>query len=126
MRILSYILIAAGILLLASAGYDEFRGVTHAPSRYGGRYSIVSRGWSHEILTKKGKPEDFHNAMVYHWFYASMLLCTGFILFMIDKGQDSVDPMSPDSDEKIDDELRKDDLDEEMKKEKEQHEHPEL
>jgi hypothetical protein len=45
---------------------------------------------------------------------------------MIDKGQDSVDPMSPDSDEKIDDELRKDELDEEMKKEKEQHEHPEL
>jgi len=118
MRIFSYILVAVGILLLASAGYDEFRGSTRAPT---GRYSH-----SHYIIIKNDKPEEFHNAMVYHWFYASMLLIAGFILYVIDKGQDRVDPMSSDADENIDDELRKDELDEEVKKEKEQHKHPEL
>jgi len=126
MRILSYALIAIGILLLASASYDEFLGVTSAPSRFGSRHSMVTSGLSHDILTKKDRPEDFHNAMVYHWFYASMLLFGGFILFMIDKGQDSVDPMSSGSDERIGDELREDELDEKMKKENGKQKRPEL
>jgi hypothetical protein len=116
MRIVSYILVLVGILLLASAGYDEFRGSTRAPT---GRYSH-----SHYTITKKDKPEEFHNAMTYHWFYASMLLIAGFIAYMIDKGQDRVDPMSSDADENVDDELRKDEMDEELKKEKDNH--PEL
>ena len=110
MRIVSYILIAAGILLLASAGYDELRGSTHAPS---GRYHRTSY-----TITKNGNPEEFHDAMTYHWFYASMLLIAGLIAFMIDKGQDKVDPMSPDADENIDEELRRDEMDEALKKEK--------
>jgi hypothetical protein len=116
MRIFSYILVAVGILLLASAGYDEFRGSTRAPT---GRYS-----YSHYTITKNDNPEQFHNAMAYHWFYASMLLIAGFIAYMIDKGQDRVDPTSSDADENIDDELRKDEMDEEIKREKDKH--PEL
>ena len=50
-----------------------------------------------------------------------MLLIAGFIAYMIDKGQDRVDPMSSDADENIDDELRKDEMDEEVKKEKNKH-----
>ena len=114
MRIIAYIFVAIGILLLASTGYDEFRGSTRAPT---GRYSH-----SHYTITKNDNPEQFHNAMAYHWFYASMLLIAGFIAYMIDKGQDRVDPMSSDADENIDDELRKDEMDKEIKKEK----HPEL
>jgi hypothetical protein len=112
MRILSYILMAAAILLLANAGYDEFRGVTHAPSM-GRRYSVSSR----EIIRKESDPGNFHNAMVYHWFYAMMLFLGAVIAFVIDRGQERVDPLSPDADEKIGEELREDEL--EMKKEKE-------
>jgi hypothetical protein len=114
MRIIAYILMAVGVLLLASAGYDEVRGSTRAPS---GRYA----GYSHYTITKDGDPEQFHNAMTYHWFYASMLLIAGIIAYMIDKGQDRVDPMSADLNEKIDDELRKDEMDEKKRGENEQH-----
>lgn len=113
MRVVSYILALVGILLLASAGYDEFRGSTRAPA---GRYSH-----SHYTITKKDQPEEFRNAMTHHWFYASMLLSAGFIAYLIDKGQDRVDPMSSDADENIDDELQKDETDEKMEKEKEKH-----
>ena len=71
LRIISFILVVGGILLLASAGYDEFRGSTRAPT---GRYSH-----SHYTITKAVNPEEFHNAMTYHWFYASMLLMAGII-----------------------------------------------
>ncbi len=45
---------------------------------------------------------------------------------MIDRGQEKNDPMSADSDEKIDEELRKDELDGEKNEQKEQSKHPEL
>jgi hypothetical protein len=115
MRIVSYILIAAGLLLFANAGYDEYRGSTRAPT---GKYSH-----SHYTIKKEYKPEEFHNAMTYHWSYASMIVIAGLIAYMIDKGQEKSDPMSPDTDENIDDELRKDEMDEELKK-GEQHKRP--
>jgi p-aminobenzoyl-glutamate transporter AbgT len=118
MRIISYILVVVGILLLARAGYDEFRGSTRTPTS---KYNPIS-----ETVTKNGNPDVFHNAMTYHWFYASMIVIAGVIAYVVDKGQDKVDPMSSDADEKIDEELRKDELDEETKTEKERHKHPEL
>jgi hypothetical protein len=111
MRIFSYILIALGILLLASAGYDELRGSTRAPSS---RYT----GYAHYAITKQAKPEEFRNAMTVHWSRSSLLLLAGFVLYMIDRGQEKVDPMSLDSDENIEEELRKDELDGEQKKQK--------
>ena len=110
MRIFAFVLMGVGILLLASAGYGEYRGVTHAPTS---RYNRI-----YYNITKNGRPEEFHNAMTYHWLYASMLLIAGFIAYVIDKGQDKVDPMAPDSDENIDEELRKDEADEELKRKK--------
>jgi hypothetical protein len=104
MRIFSFILVALGILLLASIGYDEYRGITHAPSS---RYT----GYSHYPLSKQAKPEEFHNAIVVHLTRSFLLLLAGFVLFMIDRGQEKVDPMSADSDENIDMELQKDELD---------------
>jgi hypothetical protein len=88
MRIVRYILMAFGIILLASAGYDEFRGSTHEPSS---KYN----GYSHDIITKENNPEQFRNAMKYRWFYASMLLMAGVIAYMIDKGYEKSDPLSP-------------------------------
>jgi len=40
------------------------------------------------------------------------MLLLGFFAFMIDSGQEKVDPMAPDADKNIDDELRQDELDE--------------
>src|ERR1700690_3983453 len=108
MRTISYILVVVGILLLARAGYDEFSGSTRTPTS---KYNPIS-----ETVTKNGNPDAFHNAMTYHWFYAFMLLGAGGIAYLIDKGQDKVDPMFPDKDENIDEELRKDETDEEKKK----------
>jgi len=119
MRILAYILIAVGILLFASAGYDEIRGSTRSPS--GGKYT----GYTHYTITRQADPEQFRNAMTYHWAYASILVAAGVIAYFIDRGQEKSDPMSPDSDKDVDEELRKDELDEQTEKERGQHEHPE-
>jgi hypothetical protein len=111
MRIASYFLMAFGILLLASVGYDECRGVTHAPSS---RYT----GHSRYSISKQAKPDEFHNAIVVHLTRSFLLLLAGVIMFVIDRGQEKVDPMAPDADDNIDEELRKDELNERaMKKE---------
>jgi hypothetical protein len=104
MRIASFFVMAFGILLLACAGYDEYRGITHAPS---GRYT----DYSNEPINKEAKPEEFHNAMIVHFTRSSLFFIAGVILFVIDRGQEKVDPMGPDRDENIDEELRQDDLD---------------
>ena len=108
MRVFSYILIAVGVLLLISDGLDESRGITHSPS--GRRY------YSHHIIIKQSAPEEFRNAMTYHWVWSSMLVIAGVIANMIDRSQEKADPMAPDSDENIDEELRQDELDEQAKK----------
>jgi hypothetical protein len=105
MRIASYFCMAFGILLLACVGYDEYRGITHAPSsRYTGR--------SHYPISKQANPEEFHNAIIVHLTRSFLLLLAGVIMFAIDRGQERVDPMAPDADENIDEELRQDELDE--------------
>ena len=65
----------------------------------------------HEVLTKKDKPEEFHNAMVYYWIMSSMIVIAGFVLFAIDRKQERLDPLSADLDKNIDNELRQDELD---------------
>jgi hypothetical protein len=104
MRIASYFFMAFGILLLASVGYDEYRGITHAPSS---RYT----GYSHYSISEQAKPEEFHNAIVVNLTRSFLVLLVGVVLFMINRGQEKVDPMAPDADENIDAELRKDELD---------------
>lgn len=110
MRIASFIFLAFGILLLLSVGYDEYRGTTHAPSS---RYS----GYSYSPISKQAKPEEFHDAIIVHLTRSFLMLLLGLVAFTIDRGQEKVDPMAPDEDKTIDEELRKDELDErEMKK----------
>jgi hypothetical protein len=87
MRLLSYILMAFGVFMLASAGYDEIRGSTREPSS---KYN----GYTHNIITRENNSETFHNAMKYHWFYASMLIIAGVIAYLVDKGQEKSDPFS--------------------------------
>ncbi|HVU26539.1 MAG TPA: hypothetical protein VHG71_02245 [Verrucomicrobiae bacterium] len=110
MRIFSYLLFLVSVLMFASAGYDEHRGVTHIR---------VGRSLP-EVITKTSNPEDFHNAMVYHWFYAFMVLVAGIVAYMIDRGLEKTDPFSPD----FAGNKALDDWGDTMKKEEEQRKHP--
>lgn len=113
MRIFSYILMVIGILLLANAGYDEFRGNTRiSHGRYTGHYTI----------TREASPEKFHDAIVYHTSFALLLLIAGFIACLVDKGQEKADPLSTDTDRSE----VSDDLGGNIKKEEEHRDRPKL
>lgn len=100
MRIFSCLLLLVSVLMFANAGYDEHCGITRIR---------VSRGLP-ETVSKTKNPEQFRNAMTYHWSYAIVVLIGGIIAYMIDKGQEKADPMAPDCNPKIDEELRQDEL----------------
>jgi hypothetical protein len=89
-RIAAYIFLAFGIFLLASAGYDQFRGSTRVSS---GRYT------RHYTVTREASPEKFHDAMTYHWAFGALLLVGGVVIYSIDKRQEESDPLSPDHDD---------------------------
>ena len=86
MRIFSYLLVLISILMFASAGHDEYRGITTIR---------VGRSLP-EVVTKASQPESFRGAMAYHWYYAFAVLGAGIIAYMIDRGLEKTDPMSPD------------------------------
>lgn len=80
MRWLSYILILFGVYWLASAGYDEFRGITTKPPSFSRRshhgdyiYSIPVR--------RDQNPELFHQFIVTRWIYAVVVEGAGWVLY---------------------------------------------
>jgi hypothetical protein len=83
MNILAYFLIVLGSILFAIIGYDEFRGVTSSPTDMPGD------------ISKQSAPEDFHNAIVCHLYYAGSSLFLGILLLVIDRKMDKSDPDSP-------------------------------
>ena len=84
MNILAYFLIVIGVLYFAVIGYDEYRGITESPSNMPGD------------VHKQSAPENFHNAIVCHSYYASAFLFLGILMLVIDKSMDKSDPESPD------------------------------
>jgi hypothetical protein len=111
MRIFSCVILLVSVLMFAKAGYDEYRGVTRISA---GRNSIS------EVITRTSKPEQFHNAMTYHWFYASMILMAGIFAYMVENGLEKSDPLSPD----YAGNKALDDWSDAMKEEEEQRKHP--
>jgi hypothetical protein len=111
MRIFSYLLLLVSVLMFASAGYDEYRGITRIQ---------VGRGLPETIL-KKSNLEQFHNAMTYHWAYAIVVLIAGILVYTINRGMERADPLSPD----FAGNKALDDWSDAMKKEEEQRKHPE-
>ncbi len=110
MRIFSCLMLLASALMFASAGYDEYRGVTR-----------IQAGRSlPEVITKTGNPEQFHNAMTYHWAYAFVVLIAGIITYMIGAGIEKSDPFSQD----FAGNKALDDWSDAMKKEEERRKHP--
>jgi hypothetical protein len=89
MRVLSYILIAFGIYLLASAGYDEFRGSTTKPATLMGKRHNTAYLYSLSVL-KKNNPELFSEFMVTHLIYASLVEVAGCFLFLKSNKQDDL------------------------------------
>ncbi len=89
MNWLAYFLVVLGTLQFASIGYDEYRGVTRAPanSRVG-----ISPG----KISKAGQPENFHNAIVCHTYYAFTPLLLGLLILVVGKRMDKSDIESPD------------------------------
>jgi hypothetical protein len=84
MRVLSYILIAPGICLLASAGYDEFHGSTTKPETLMGKRHNTAYLYSRHVL-RENNPELFREFMVTHWIYASLVEAAGCILYLSNK-----------------------------------------
>jgi hypothetical protein len=89
MRALSYILIALGICLLASAGHDEFGGNTTQPATVMGRRHNSAYLYSLRV-PRKNNPELFREFMVTHWIYASLVEVAGCLLYVRSKSQDDL------------------------------------
>jgi hypothetical protein len=84
--VISSILIVLGIYLLASAGYDEFRGSTTTPAMHTDKHHNTAYLRSLPLL-KKNEPELFRQFMVTHWIYASLVEITGCTLYLKSKKQ---------------------------------------
>ena len=89
MKFLAYFLIVLGSIQLAIIGYDVFRGVTSSPSD-------ESPTVLPDIIHKQNDPENFHNAIVCHSYYALAPLFLGILMLVVDKRMDKSDPESPD------------------------------
>jgi hypothetical protein len=88
MRVGSYILVILGVLLLANAGYDEFRGSTTKP------WTIMGRRFRNDAylyrlhVLKENNPELFRKFMATHWIYASFIAVGGVILLLWSKNRE--------------------------------------
>jgi hypothetical protein len=79
----SYVLILLGIYLLATAGYDEVRGITTKPATLIGAHG---HGMGHAYLyripvRREQNPELYHQYMTGHWIWAVGIECVGWIVF---------------------------------------------
>lgn len=84
MRLLAYILIALGIYLLASAAYDEFKGITWKPAMLAGKpYGrAANSGYLYKIAVhREQNPELFRQFMLTHWICALTIAVAGSVLY---------------------------------------------
>src|ERR1051325_8556623 len=87
MRVVSYIVLAFAVVVLASASYVQFRGSTRvADDRSSPDYTV----------TKEGSPEKFNNSMKVPWAIGGVLLIMGYFIYSIDKRFEETEPLSPD------------------------------
>jgi hypothetical protein len=86
MRVISYILLAFAVFLLASASYYQFRGSTRvADDRSSPGYTV----------TKEGSPEKFNHSMEILGCWG-LLLIMGYFIYSIDKRFEETEPLLPD------------------------------
>lgn len=86
MRVLSFIAIALGIYLLASAGYDELRGVTRKPVTLLSLKRRFNTSYLYSIpVQRQQNPELFRRFMLTHWIYAIVIEGVGCVLYLNSK-----------------------------------------
>jgi hypothetical protein len=93
MRVLSYILIALGIYLLASAFYQECRGKTFKPAMLQGKATGLgaNHGYLYSIpVLKSQNLELFRKFMVTHWIYAAVIEVGGCLLYLKTKQDEDI------------------------------------
>ncbi len=87
MRVIAYILILLGLILIGDAAYDEHRGIASATS--------PTRSAQYNIVARSKDPEQFRNLMTYQWVRGALLLLGGLIVIGICQRADRIDPFSP-------------------------------
>lgn len=88
MRFVSYALILVGLIYLADAAYDQYRGIAIVSSRSGAVQVYAA--------SRAEKPAEFHNLMAYQWTRGTLVLLAGLIIHGICRREDHLDPFSPD------------------------------
>jgi hypothetical protein len=88
MRFIAYLLIFVGLIYLADATYDQYRGIASVRS--------PSRAATRNIASRAEKPKEFRNLMAYQWTRGSLILLAGIIILEICRHSDRHDPLSPD------------------------------
>lgn len=88
MRAIAYILFGIGLILMALATYDEYRGVAAviSPSR---------RTLKVYTSRKVDDPTGFRNLMTYEWIRAILAVTIGWGLLMFFRRLNRLDPLSP-------------------------------
>jgi hypothetical protein len=82
--IISYLLIVFGVYLMASSGYDEWRGITHKPYVLAGRRH--HQAYLYRIaVDREQNPELFRQFMTLHWIWAVGIEGVGWVLFVRNK-----------------------------------------
>jgi hypothetical protein len=94
MRVFSYVLMLVGFCLLCAAGYDQYRGVTGDPSRWG----ASGIAWGKREFLRQQDPIDFRNAMVFRWGLAIVIFSGGLSLYRSIRRDERLDPLSPEFD----------------------------
>lgn len=85
MRFIAYAFILAGLIYLADATYDQYRGIA----------SVSSRSQVY-VASRADKPMEFRSLMGYQWTRGSLALLAGLIILDICRRADRLDPFSPD------------------------------
>ena len=94
MRLLALILVAFGSYLAASAGYDEYHGVTSKPvGPWGARSATRHNSAYLNSLHVAGEinPELFREFMAVHWAYAFLIGTAGCVLYVKNIRDDRAD-----------------------------------
>lgn len=85
MRAVSYILILLGLYLLATTGYDEYRGITHKPLGPVGtaRGTVENAHYLAAIPVHRSQNAAlFHQFIEVHWIYAALVEVAGCLCYL--------------------------------------------
>lgn len=93
-RLVAYVLILIGTVLLGDAAYDEQRGIAEAASP--DPTGTSSMAHVPNVVRRDEDPKGFRNLMLYQWLRAPLFLLGGLFILCLCRRADSLDPFSAD------------------------------